>query len=100
MSVSPYRLPIVCGLPPRLDDEDFPDYVDPDDRAPCLECDESGWIVNCVDDLCHGRGECMYGGELVCPVCEGSGEFTPPPPLFGQMSGGIWNGVDGGSTRA
>lgn len=48
--------------------DDFEDTV-------CNQCDGSGEIMVCCDDICHGQGFCMHGdGEAVCPACKGSGE--------------------------
>lgn len=44
-----------------------------DDEDPyCYRCDNAGFIIVCVDDMCRGAGECMHGdGEIVCPDCKG-----------------------------
>jgi hypothetical protein len=40
----------------------------------CSRCDGSGVILVCMDDMCHGAGECMHGdGEIACPQCGGEG---------------------------
>ena len=41
--------------------------------APSIwRCGGGGFIVTCIDDLCHGAGECMHGdGEMICPECHG-----------------------------
>lgn len=39
----------------------------------CHRCDNSGFVIVCVDDMCRGAGECMHGdGEIVCPDCKGN----------------------------
>ena len=73
-------------LPPQ--DDDWDGY-DPDDRAPCLVCDGSGRVINCVDDVCHGRGHCTHAppsGNLVCHECEGTGfsHYYGPMPVYEQ----------------
>jgi hypothetical protein len=41
----------------------------------CHECNGAGFIIVCIDDLCHGAGYCIHGdGEVVCKTCKGSGE--------------------------
>jgi hypothetical protein len=50
-------------------DDDYP-YDDED--AYCHRCDNRGFILVCIDDMCRGAGECMHGdGEIVCPDCKG-----------------------------
>ncbi len=40
----------------------------------CPRCDGEEIILVCIDDLCHGAGECMHGdGEITCPECGGEG---------------------------
>lgn len=42
----------------------------------CLVCDGSGTIVDCVDDMCHGLGDCIHGdGMVMCYQCNGEGEY-------------------------
>ena len=54
------------------EDQDDHDYYDAED-AYCLRCDNRGFILVCVDDMCHGLGHCMHGdGEIVCPDCKGA----------------------------
>lgn len=48
---------------------------DDDDEGLCQRCGGEGLIVTCVDDLCHGAGECIHGdGMSSCPACDGTGE--------------------------
>lgn len=43
-----------------------------EDDGCCPQCDDSGFIITCCDDLCHGQGYCMHGdGEKPCPTCGG-----------------------------
>lgn len=52
------------------DDDEPLDYED----AWCRYCWAEGWIVDCIDDMCHGSGECIHGdGNAVCPCCGGDG---------------------------
>lgn len=38
------------------------------DELESCDCDGSGIIVVCVDDMCRGLGECIHGdGEIPCP---------------------------------
>ena len=40
----------------------------------CHTCGGEGFILVCIDDLCHGVGYCIHGdGEDVCPDCHGDG---------------------------
>lgn len=39
----------------------------------CPNCGGDGERIGCFDDLCHARGECMHGGNVVCGRCEGKG---------------------------
>lgn len=42
----------------------------------CPDCGGCGLILTCIDDICHGAGECIHGdGEDVCQTCEGEGEI-------------------------
>lgn len=44
----------------------FPDELDYEEPGIC-ECNGTGWVVYCIDDLCVGQGWCMHGdGELPC----------------------------------
>lgn len=62
------------------DDSDYYDDDDPENRH-CFRCDDTGWILVCIDDLCHGSGEepgyrCIHGdGDIVCPACGGRNAF-------------------------
>lgn len=45
-----------------------------DEGGGCWRCGGAGWEITCIDDLCHGAGECMHGdGEEPCPVCNKDG---------------------------
>ena len=60
-------------MPDWLDNE-YPDEgEDFDDEGEyCYRCDNQGFIIVCVDDMCRGAGECMHGdGEAICPNCKG-----------------------------
>lgn len=51
----------------------------------CFRCNGEGWIVDCLDDLCHATGECIHGdGNVICPACEGEGELYPECPACGS----------------
>lgn len=43
----------------------------------CPNCRGRREVVNCIDDLCHARGECMHGGNDTCRLCNGSGRVDP-----------------------
>jgi RecJ-like exonuclease len=41
----------------------------------CDKCHGTGFVVECVDDLCNGQDYCIHGdGNVVCPECRGDGE--------------------------
>lgn len=54
-----------------------------DDVVPCDTCWGTGEVVACIDDLCHGTGECIHEGNQVCPDCEGTGELGDRIPMRG-----------------
>ena len=55
-----------------LDGCDYDDWDD--DDGVCYECNGSGWIVTCIDDLCHGQDECIHGDPPTpCPACNADG---------------------------
>ncbi len=38
----------------------------------CYNCNSTGIVVSCRDDICRGQEWCMHGdGESVCPECLG-----------------------------
>lgn len=40
----------------------------------CWKCHGEGWLITCIDDICHGSGHCMHtDGEELCAVCGGEG---------------------------
>ena len=49
------------------------DWESCDDGPPvCQRCDGQGEIMVCIDDICHGLGECIHGdGYATCPNCKG-----------------------------
>ena len=58
------------------DDYEFDLYdYDPYEGEPaCERCDGTGWVCDCIDDLCQSiePGEfCMHGDGGVCPKCHG-----------------------------
>lgn len=54
------------------DEPDDERFGEDDDGGYCFRCDNQGFIIVCVDDMCRGAGECMHGdGEIVCPDCKG-----------------------------
>ena len=41
----------------------------------CYDCGGRGWKVACIDDFCHGQGECIHGDPPIpCPTCNPEGE--------------------------
>lgn len=54
------------------------DYVG--EYESCDACHGEGFVISCIDDMCHGQGWCMHGdGEVDCPECGGSGELEVRP---------------------
>ncbi|MYD94119.1 MAG: hypothetical protein F4Y02_10590 [Chloroflexi bacterium] len=67
-------MPIICDALHCLDCCACDDHR----QIPCLRCEESGQLLVCTDDICHGLGECMNGngscdGMRTCPDCQGEG---------------------------
>lgn len=51
------------------------DHDDEYDGDGCYLCGGAGFIITCIDDMCHGTGSCMHGdGEDDCPVCNQDGD--------------------------
>ena len=41
----------------------------------CYQCGGRGWMVTCIDDLCHGQDFCIHGDPPTpCPSCNSKGE--------------------------
>ncbi len=39
----------------------------------CHNCNGTGIVVICIDDICRGQDYCMHGdGEGICPDCLGA----------------------------
>ena len=60
-------------MPPedRPEDEDWGEYESPG----CYECGGRGYMVRCIDDLCHGQDECIHSDPATpCHVCNRNGE--------------------------
>ncbi len=58
----------------------MPEYYEEefDSGSDCNNCNGSGWIVTCMDDMCIGAGECMHGdGEDPCPCCNKEMDKNP-----------------------
>jgi hypothetical protein len=54
--------------------DDEPSDWDDDWDDSCESCDGTGERLICVDDICHGIGECIHGdGMITCPACKGTG---------------------------
>jgi hypothetical protein len=65
MTPDAYREPLV---------DDFDDF-EPDDNSGCYRCGGRGYIVTCIDDLCHGQDECIHGDPPTpCPDCNRDGK--------------------------
>ena len=41
----------------------------------CYECGGRGYVVLCIDDLCHGQDKCIHGDPPTpCHLCNPRGE--------------------------
>lgn len=41
----------------------------------CNECGGRGYVIRCIDDLCHGQDECIHGDPPTpCRTCNPKGE--------------------------
>jgi hypothetical protein len=60
---------------PTFDDEPD-DYYPDDDDGYCDECGGEGWILTCIDDICHGVGYCIHGDGMEMCSCNTGAE--PP----------------------
>lgn len=59
-----------------MDERDLGFDFDEDDYEYCDACDENGFYVTCLDDLCHSGDGCIHGdGEVLCPYCNGRGKI-------------------------
>lgn len=48
-----------------LYDEDY------DEPSFCNTCNNQGYIIECIDDLCANSNHCIHGdGEVSCPDCD------------------------------
>lgn len=53
--------------------EDFDEYDEP--GSGCYECGGRGYVVRCIDDMCHGQDECIHGDPPTpCRVCNPKGD--------------------------
>lgn len=54
-----------------MDDEDYEN----DAFRSCYRCGGRGYMVTCIDDLCHGQDECIHGDDPTpCPECNPKGD--------------------------
>lgn len=54
-------------------EDDYDDYDEP--GAGCYECGGRGYVVRCIDDMCHGQDECIHGDPPTpCRVCNPKGD--------------------------
>ncbi|MFA1612030.1 hypothetical protein [Halobellus rubicundus] len=56
----------------------------------CPNCHGKGFIINCVDDLCHAKGSCMHGDNKPCPRCSDGRVYPKRVPIddLDQSDGG------------
>jgi hypothetical protein len=60
-----------------------PFFSNPEDNDPelgpnpgCYECGGRGWVVRCIDDVCHGQDECIHGDPPEpCSTCNPKREY-------------------------
>lgn len=45
--------------------------------AECQNCRGKGFVVACIDDLCHAQNRCMHGDNPTCSDCDGRGVLPP-----------------------
>jgi hypothetical protein len=46
----------------------------------CWRCFGKGWILSCIDDICHGLGYCFHGdGYRDCPECKNEWDTNDVP---------------------
>lgn len=46
----------------------------------CNTCFGQGFVVKCMDDMCHGLGYCMHGdGNADCPDCDNEWDYSVIP---------------------
>jgi hypothetical protein len=57
-------------------DNEPDDYYPDDDDGYCDECGGEGWILTCVDDMCHGAGYCIHGDGM--EMCSCNAGCEPP----------------------
>jgi hypothetical protein len=58
----------------EIEVEEYDDF-DPSDNSGCYECGGRGYIVTCIDDMCHGQDECIHGDPPTpCRACNPKGE--------------------------
>lgn len=61
--------PIVENPEIRPDDW-YDEGEDWDEPEFCFKCQNTGYFVVCVDDLCHGAGWCMHDAEKGIRYCD------------------------------
>lgn len=61
----------------------------------CPNCHGKGHIVNCLDDICHNRGDCMHGNNEDCPRCT-DGLVYPKRVPWEDLDGADCVETDGG----
>jgi hypothetical protein len=55
--------------------DDYDDDYDTGLDRYCYECGGRGYVVRCIDDLCHGQDECIHGDPPTpCRACNPKGE--------------------------
>jgi hypothetical protein len=69
-------------------DEDELDDFEPDGY--CDRCGGDGWILTCVDDMCHGLGYCIHGDGMELCACNTLAEPPVNAPAYWQ-----WSSADG-----
>jgi hypothetical protein len=57
-------------------DDEPDDYYPDDDDGYCDECGGEGWILTCIDDMCHGAGYCIHGDGM--EMCSCNTACEPP----------------------
>ena len=59
-----------CRTDEPFDDDEYEYPVNPG----CYECGGRGWMVTCIDDMCHGQDECIHSDPPTpCRNCNRDG---------------------------
>ena len=58
-----------------MSEDEYDEFAD---DGYCPDCNGEGWIVTCIDDICHGLGYCIHGdGDRMCACNDGHDRVAP-----------------------